>query len=334
VDRSALRITLALCAAIAYAGAAHAQWTWTPQSGRFIQMDRLPKETPELQIEFARSLMLEGKYKQAYRETNKFSDFYPKSELADQNQFLRGEIRYAQGEYLTAAKEFQQVVANYPESTLFEKVIEQQYKIGDTFYDTGVKRLDDRWRLFRKRPFKRAIQVYTMVIDNQPFTDSAAQAQYKIGLCHYTRKEYDEAAFEYRKVIENYSQSDWVDEASYGLAQCYYESSLPPDYDQGPSQLTINAIDDFKVRFPSDTRVAELDTKRQEMNERIATQRLQTAKFYERRREFKAARISYEVVVEQFAGTPAASEAKQWLDEHPESNTAINISEGATKAGA
>ena len=314
--------------------AAQAQWIWTPQSGRFIQANKLPKETPELQVEYARSLMVEGKYKQAYRETAKFSDFYTNSDMADENQYLRGEIRLAQREYLDAAKEFQLVVANYPESDLFEKVIGQQYQIGDTFYDLGVKRQTERWRLFRHRPFKRAIEVYTMVIDNQPFTSAAAEAQYKIGLCHYTRKEYTEAAFEYRKVVDDYGASDWVDEASIGLAQCYYDASLPAEYDQSPSQLAINAVDDFKVRFPGDDRISDLDAKRKEMVERIASQRLETAKFYERRREFQAARISYAVVVDQFAGTPAADEAKKWLDEHPVQNTAVNISEGAAKANS
>src|SRR5690606_38448022 len=59
---------------------AHGQWLWTPQTGRFIDIDRQPKETPELQVEFARSLLIEKRYKAALRETNKFEDFYGDSE--------------------------------------------------------------------------------------------------------------------------------------------------------------------------------------------------------------------------------------------------------------
>lgn len=299
-----------------FAAPAYAQWVWTPQTGRFVNADRLPKETPELQVEYARTLLLEGRHKQAMRETVKFSEFYGDSEFADENQYLRGEIRLSMGDPLAAAREFQQVVANYPESELFEKVIEKQYDIADSFYELGVQRGDKRWRLFRRSPYKKAIQVYSMVIDNQPFTDAAAEAQYKLGLCHYARKEYMEAAFEYRRVIEDYGGSDWVDEASYSLATCYYDASLPAEYDQSPSRLAIGAIDEFKARFPADPRIAELEPKRSEMYERIAEQRLQTAKFYERRREFRAARISYEVVVEQFPGSSSAETAQQWLNEH------------------
>jgi outer membrane protein assembly factor BamD len=311
------RIVWAVSLLLSLEGLAWAQWTWTPQTGRWVNPERLPKETPELQVEYTRSLMLQGDYKKAIRETEKFSDFYPDSDMGDENQFLRGEIRQKQGKHVEAAKEFQQVVTGYPESDLFQQVIGKQYEIGDALYEEGKAKLAKKWRLFRKRPFKRAIEVYSMVIENQPFTDTAAEAQYKVGLCHLTRKEYTEAAYEYRRVIEDYGNSDWVDEASYDLAMTYYKSSRPAEYDQGPTLLTINAIDDFKARYPTDTRVADLDATRAKMRSRIARQRLQTAEFYERRRLFKAARISYEVVVEQFADTPAAEQARRWLEQNP-----------------
>ena len=299
--------------------AADAQWTWTPQTGRLINMKRLPKETPELQVEYARSLMLGGDFKRAMRETNKFEDYYGDSDFADDNQFLRGEIRLAQESYKGAAKEFQKVVANYPETDLYDSVIAKQYEIGDLFYERGQRNLEGGWwRFFRKRPFSHAIEIYTMVIDNQPFTDAAAEAQYKIGLCHFTLEEYVEAAYEYQRVIEDYSASDWVDEACYDLARCYYEGSHPPEYDQAPSYLAIRAIDDFKVRYPGDSRTGTLDTMRVEMRERIATQRLKTAHFYEKRRRFEAARIYYRVVLDQFGETQAAAEARAWLQGNPE----------------
>lgn len=294
---------------------ARAQWTWTPQTGRWVNLKRLPKETPELQVEYARTLMLQGDYKKAIRETNKFMEYYRDSEYADENQFLRGEIRVAQRKYEAAVKEFQQVVANFPESDLFDDVIAREYEIGDRFYDRGQRNLARAWwRPFRKRPFRRAIDVYNTVIDNQPFTIAAAEAQYKVGLCHFALEEYLEAAYEYRRVVEDYATSDWVDEASYGLAMCYYEASLPPDYDQSSSQLAVNAIDDFRRRYPVDARLPELETKRREMRERIATQRLKTAQFYEKRRKFEAARICYEVVVNQFSETAAAEQARNWLE--------------------
>lgn len=304
-----------VAAALLVMAAAADAWVWNPATGRWINEKNLPQPTAELQVEAARSLMEQGEYKKALRETNKFDQYYLDSEWADDNQFLRGEINLRQGDYLEAAHQFQQVITNYPDTDLYDAVIEKQYEIGDRFYELGQKRMEKKWTLFRRRPLKKAIDVYSMVIDNQPFQEAAAEAQYKIGLCHFTRDEYVEAAYEYQRVIEDYASSDWVDDASYGLAMCYYEASLPPDYDQTRSRLAIEAIDEFKARFPEDERVENLAEKRQDMRDKIARQRLMTARFYEKRRRFDAARIYYEAVVEQFPDTAAATDAKSWLDE-------------------
>lgn len=294
--------------------AAQAQWTWSPQTGRWVNLKRMPKETPELQVQYVRTLMAEGEYKKAMRETDKFQDYYADSEFADENQYLRGEIELARKDYKDAAEEFQKVVANYPDSDLYDDVIDKQYEIGDLYYERGLKRMDGSWwRIFRKRPFRRAIDVYGMVVRNDPFTPQAAEAQYKIGLCNHRIQQYVVAADEYRRVVEDYRNSDWVDEASYGLAQCYYDASLPPEYDQSPARLAIAAVDEFQAQFPGDPRNDELAGVRVEMRSRIAEQRLQTAKFYEKRRLFDAARIYYEVLTEQFSDTPQAEEAEAWL---------------------
>lgn len=321
---AALTIVLALVS-----GAASAQWVWTPETGRFVRMKNLPKETPELQVEYTRSLLVEGDYDKAFEETNKFDEFYPDSTYADENQFLRGQIRLGQKKYVDAADEFQKVVTQYPESDRYDEVIEKEYEIADMLFDKGKQRAEKRkkgfrpWQSarainpFRRKPLKHAIDVYTMVIQNQPFTPEAAKAQYKIGQAHFEREEYLEASFEFRRVIEDYPNSEWVKEASYELTRSYQEMALPPDYDQAPSQLAIDTIQEFKRRFPDDPRIEEREEVEQDMRERIAQQRLSTAEYYERRAEPFSARIYYQIAAYEFSGTEASEKARAWLDDHP-----------------
>ncbi len=321
-------IGLALCV-LSAANPAFAQWTWTPETGRFVNMSDLPKETAELQVEYTRSLVLAGDLSRALNETEKFTKFYPDTDYADDNQFLRGEIRLAKDEYVQAAEEFQQVISVYPESPLYDNVIAKQYEIGDTLFEKGRKRTERTskgfrpWRPltkfnpFRRRPLKKAIDVYTIVIDNQPFTAAAAEAQYKTGLCYFTRQEYLEAGFEFRRVIEDYSESKWVREATYQLTRSYEEAAFGSDYDQGPGKLARSSIGDFARRYPTDPRVPEREQVSEEIRETIAEQRYRTARFYEKRRRLDAARIYYEVVAGEFDGTEAAEKAKQWLAENP-----------------
>lgn len=305
-----------------------AQWTWTPETGRLVNLDRMPKETPELQVEFARSLLVGKEYSNAFDETEKFIKFYGESEWADRNQKLRGDIKLAQGRYVNAAEEYQLVITGYPSSPLYDEVIQDQYAVGDSLFDKGQKkaeqiqgapawRLDQKLRFMKYRPLKKAADVYTMVIDNQPFTETAAEAQYKVGLCFYTRGLYPEAAFEYRRVLEDYSTSEWVKEALYGLSLAYENGSHSPDYDQAPSQLTIDTIARFRRQFPDDPRTENMDAVTAEMRERIARQQIQTGYHYVKRNQVLAARMSFEKVVADYSDTPSAENAREWLDKNP-----------------
>ena len=326
-----MRWPIMACAAlVSVCGAAHAQWVWTPETGRFVRMDNLPKETPELQVEHERTLVLQGDYSEAWDEADKFDRFFSDSEYADENQYLRGEIRLGQERYVDAAEEYQKVVSTHPESALYDDVIQKQYDIGDTLYEKGLKRVGDgetsawmsrrplSWiQSLRRRPFKNAVDVYTIVIENQPFTPEAAEAQYKIGKCHFAREKYLEAGFEFRRVIEDYPDSEWVREASFDLTRCYEESSLDPDYDQAPARLAMESVSEFVRRFPDDPRVDERIEISEEMRENIAEQRFRSAEYYERRRSMVAARIYYDVAAYQFEGTEASKKAIEWIETHP-----------------
>lgn len=310
-----------------------AQWVWTPETGRFVNLGNLPKETPELQIEYTRSLMVEGKLNKAMDETDKFRRFYADSELADENQYLRGEIRLRQGEYVNASEEFQQVISQYPATELYDDVIAQQYEIGDALFEQGVQRMAKQrerewWQLQRyiparrKKQLRQAADVYSGVIDNQPFTAEAAEAQFKLGRVHMELENYVEAAFEFRRVLEDYRGSEWLDEASYNLAKVYEAGSHPPEYDQEPSQLAIDAAEEFLLTYPNDPQGEEMQQMKAEMREKIATQRYQAVRFYERRSEINAARIYAEGIVVEYPDTEAADHAREWLDSHPARETA------------
>jgi TolA-binding protein len=119
----------------------------------------------------------------------------------------------AMGKWLEAAKEFQKLISSYPDSKLYEQAIRKQFEIGISYMRRVNKKGASSCPFLEGSRMKHAIEVYGMVVSNQPFMPGSAEAQYKIGLCHHARKEYIEAAYEYRRVIENYPQSDWVDDA-------------------------------------------------------------------------------------------------------------------------
>jgi outer membrane protein assembly factor BamD len=335
----------ALCFAMSAAAPAFAQWVYTPEIGRFINLKSFPRETAELQLQYARSLFVAGDYSDALGEIEKFDTFYGDAPEADQNQFLRAEVYQAQDRYLRAAQEYQRVVTQYPGSPLYDDVIREQYAIGDALYDRGVENLEKKdsslWRrlryrmnFFKHRSFRQAIDVYELVTANNPFAPESAEAQFKIGRSHEAQENHIEAADAYLQVLEDYPDSPWVREAAYGLTEAYWNQTYGPDYDQGPSLLTIRSIREFQARFPEDERNDGLRENQAELWERIAQQRYQSARFYERRRDFLSARIFHVMVVNEHPETEAARRSQEWLDANPvEDNARTRILRTVVTAG-
>ena len=86
-----------------------------------------------------------------------------------------------------------------------------------------------------------------------------------------------------------------------------------------PTQMAVRDLNSYGVQ--PDFLVARskepIDEKRKEMRDSIAAQRVKTAQFYAKRRDFDAARIYYQLVTEKFGDTGSAEKAQKWLAANP-----------------
>jgi len=171
------RIFCAWIGAVLIVGAlietAHAAWTWTPQTGRWINPRRQPRETAALQFQYGEELLAGGEAEKAVEEYKKVLRYFPESNYCDLAQYSIGRALEAQGNYDEAVEAYQKVVDDYPNTQLFSHVLEKQRKIADRFFELGVQR-EERFVLLRGSNFDKAIETYRTVINNQPFGDLSA----------------------------------------------------------------------------------------------------------------------------------------------------------------
>lgn len=102
-------------------------------------------------------------FKQAIDLFDQFLKSYPRSSLADNAQYWKGEALYASKQFPQAILEFQQVLKKYPKS---EKVSAAVLKQGYAFFETG-NYLDAKAFLQK-------------VVTDFPGTDEAAQAKERV----------------------------------------------------------------------------------------------------------------------------------------------------------
>lgn len=306
---------VALILALASTGA-HAAWTWTPEVGRWINLKRQPRETAALQFQHAEELLADGDTEKAISEYEKVLRYFPDSNYCDLAQYSIGRTLEAQGDYDEAVEAYQSVIEEYPNTKLFDNVLEKQRKIGDHFFQLGVER-QERFMLFRGSNFDKAIETYRQVINNQPFTEFSAEAQYRIGLCYFNLELYDEASVEYQKLIDYYPSSPWTAEAAFGTASCKHCQALPLEYDKTAVDEAIGKFRYFLREFPKSSRADEASEKLQELRELAAGHDFNIAMYYHRYMKYDAARLYFDSIAREYPETQWAEKAREKLGGMP-----------------
>lgn len=301
-------IGLGLFLSGAFVASAEAYWIWTSESGKWVNPKYAVKETPDAQFDWAMSFYEAEDYDRATKEFEKLVKYYPLSRLAAEAQFFIGDILEKQSQYYKAFKAYQKVVDRYPYSDRIGEVIEREYRIGNLFY-TGQKR-----KLFGIEilpSMDSAIEVFEKVVDNAPFGEYAPLAQYKMGLCYKQREEFDLAKRAFEKVVEEYPTSEIADDAKYQVALCTMKGSLGVAYDQEKTDEALKEFTSVLEMRPGEDVVDETKKAIEELKEKKARQAYDTAQFYEKQKQYKAALIYYQEVVDDY---PDVSFAPQALD--------------------
>jgi len=94
-----------------------------------------------------------------------------------------------------------------------------------------------------------AYQGFKSFIDKYPNAELAPQAQFYIGECFYSRKQWKQALDEYSKIEDKYKKSDLVPTAKLKIALCYEQlgklgeamnifGTIVKDFPQSPESLT------------------------------------------------------------------------------------------------
>ncbi|MDD4909161.1 MAG: outer membrane protein assembly factor BamD [Candidatus Omnitrophica bacterium] len=289
---------------------AQAFWVWTPKTGRFVNPKHAVKQNPKEQLNFALGFFNAGDYIPAAEEFKKLIKYYPKSHEASEAQFYLGECLMKQADFYSAYKAYQKVIDKYPFSERIQEIVEKEYAIAEKFISGEAERKALGLRLPVDNP---AIEILEQIIENSTYGPLAPVAQYKLGLILKDLGRLYEAEEAFEKVANNYPASEWVAAARFQLASTKAATSTGPEYDSGAAGEAKKGFEDFLKVYPD----AELSQKARDNITRIKDKEAQfnfdTARFYEKQKEYKAAAVYYKIVLDDYPDSKFASEAVERL---------------------
>lgn len=286
---------------------------WRPGEGWVNENsgETLAASDAKAALQTARDLEAKEAWKDALGAYRTIVRRWPLSSAAGEAAFKSGLMFERMGDFWAAYKAYQDVVKKYAGSQYFDLAIERQYNIGNLYLAGEPQRI---WKIPLLPSMEKTAEIFETVIKNAPYGRYAPASQFKIGLAHERQKKWADAISAYNKLLDRYPKSDFADDAQYQIGYAWYQASSEPDYDQSAAEKSIEAFQDFTVRYPNSEKLAQARDYIGELSSRRVEGTMNIARFYESQKNFRAAIIYYSDVVQQNPDSPLAAEAKQKLE--------------------
>ncbi len=264
--------------------------------------------SPKEQLELAKMHQSKKDYDSAVTAYRRLVRRWPTSSAVPDARMGLADSLSALGYHYKAFLEYQQLIEKHPSTEHFDEAVQRQFEIGNLFMAGERQKV---WRIKLFPSVDKAVEIYERVIKNGPFSKVAPEAQLRIGLTREKQKQYIEAVHAYEKLLERYPTHPLAEKAQFHMGYAYRSEALRAEYDQNAANEAITAFNDYLVRFPQTDRANEADKYLTRLKLEQSKGLFRIGQFYEKKKNYKAALIYYNDVIEQNPKSTWASAAKE-----------------------
>jgi outer membrane assembly lipoprotein YfiO len=257
--------------------------------------------------------------------------------LRDRAVFLLGQATYQLDDRIKAFYFFDEVMDEYPESTLFFPALEMQYKIADEY-------LKGHKQKFFGLPIigseDEAIEMLYRVQQRSPGSPLAERALLRTADWYYSNADYDLAHDAYGVYVKNYPRSPMVPQVKLRQAFSSLAQFRGTRFDPTPMLDARAELADIQAAYPDLAKEENVTSVMHAIDETLAEKLVVRADFYHRTHEPRAAVYVYRYLLAIYPQAPQAPKVKaalarepQWALDQPEPRVGIEFNPPLGGAG-
>lgn len=167
---------------------------------------------------------------------------------------------------------------------------------GDTVQEVYQKGITK----FEEGNYGDAAEIFETVTRVGRGSEYAQEAQYYLAESYFNQERYILAEAEYNRFITFYPRDSKRQEVDYKKALSIYHQSPRYRLDQSATRRAIEEFQLFNSRYPDSRFVTESADKINELREKLARKYYESAQFYSRTDQYKAATIYYDLVIDRY----------------------------------
>src|SRR5437764_8305391 len=237
---------------------------------------------------------------------------YPKDALAPGATYRAAQLLEFEGDYMKGANTYRWLVERYPSSPNFDEAIEGQFRIGEIYLSGKKLKL---WGIPIATSMDRAVEIFAAIVRTAPFGRYTARAQFDIGLARQKQHANDAAILAYQAVIDKFPNDPIAADAQYQIGYIWYEAARRGSNDQAATEKATTGFEDFLYRYPKSEKAPQARENLERLQLKSTGDAMQIAKFYDKKKAYRAAVIYYNEVIREQPGSPASAAAQKRVDQ-------------------
>src|SRR4051812_16522088 len=277
------------------------------------------------QMKKAEALEANGNFSAALNAYRGLVKVYGGSVLAPKAQRKVGLLLEKTGDPDKAYDAYDTYLTKYSKGEDFDAVVEAMFKIGKLFLEGQKRRV---LGMPLAASMSRAQAMFEGIVKRAPYSKWAPLAQFNVGQALEKQQKYPEAIAAYQQVFVRYPNDAIADDALYQVGYVRLREFREGSYDRASALKARQAFDEFISRFPESEKVAQARENLKTLEVGQTKNVLGIAKFYDHSKQYKAAVIYYNDVIQQMPGSPESEIAKTRIAQLKE-----QVGEDALRAG-
>jgi outer membrane protein assembly factor BamD (BamD/ComL family) len=270
------------------------------------------------------ALFREARYKEAAKRFERAAKRAPESPLQEDCLFMQGESLFFSDQYPKAYDAYSELLKEYQYTRHLDKVVARQFAIGRFWEQMAASK--PAWFLSFQftdptRPrfdtFGHALKAYQSVRMNDPTGPLADDSIMATANAYFLKKRYEESGYHYDLIRKEYPKSEHQLHAHLLGMKSKLEIYEGPEYD-GSSLEDAQEIAEQTLRLFGSELGSERDRivdKLNEIHQEQADRDWFLAQYYDDKKEYRAARFYYRLILDEYPATAYAQRAEARLAE-------------------
>jgi outer membrane protein assembly factor BamD (BamD/ComL family) len=248
---------------------------------------------------------------------------WPDSALEEDALFRAGESYFFAQRYIKANDQFERLLKKYPNTKYLDFVGARRFVIAKYWIDWYQAEQPSFYQfnlIDAKRPkadtFGHAVRVFDRMRLDDPTGKLADDATIAAANAFLASGDYQRADQMYSDLRKTFPSSEHQFMAHYLGVKAKLNAYMGPDYAGDTLDEAETLVKQTRRQFPNESRQVAQDLERSYRLIRFkkAEREYTMAKYYMRRREYGGARFYFERILDDFADTPFADEARKEVD--------------------